>query len=257
MITFSLEEITPDTANQYLERNKGNRAITKDRVNALAREMRDGVFMVTHQCIAFNANGDLIDGQHRLSAIIQSGQNVKLFVARYERTETAMLLPFDNGLTRKHYDLLEYNKKQTELASAVLRLMSHGKIITTNDVKECMELYAHEFALVLDSTANSAKHRSSAGAKAAIALLCRTYPAFSVEIVSQYVRFVNFNLEGMWPSVAACVRALENVRASGGSAIQRTVATRVWYAFKPENKHLRLIRIMDEQQLIDEMRDAC
>jgi hypothetical protein len=31
----------------------------------------------------------------------------------------------------------------------------------------------------------------------------------------------------------------------------------VWYAFQPENKHLKLIRILDENALIAEMQTFC
>jgi hypothetical protein len=50
---------------------------------------------------------------------------------------------------------------------------------------------------------------------------------------------------------------LENIRASGGSAMQKMVASRVWYAFHPENKQLKLIRILDENALIAEMQAFC
>ncbi len=57
MITFTLETITPLLAAQYLARNLNNRAITKERVLSLSRDMQSGAFLVTHQCIAFNSNG--------------------------------------------------------------------------------------------------------------------------------------------------------------------------------------------------------
>lgn len=257
MITFTLETISPHVAKQYLERNKKNRLITRERVNSLARDIESGAFMVTHQCIAFNANGDLIDGQHRLSAVVASGKTVQIYVARYERTETAMALPFDNGLTRKHYDILDITRKQTELASAVLRIKGGANTFTSADIQACVDRHEAEFKSVLECSSNTAKHRSSAGAKAAIALLIRKSPEASNEIIKQYVKFVNFDLDGMWPSVAACVRALENIRASGGSTMQKMVASRVWYAFQPENKQLKLIRILDENALITEMQACC
>jgi hypothetical protein len=257
MITFTLEAISPHVAKQYLERNHKNRSLTKERVNALSRDIQSDAFMVTHQCIAFNANGDLIDGQHRLSAVVATGKSVQMYVARYERTETAMALPFDNGLTRKHYDILDITRKQTELASAVLRIKGRANTFTSADIQACVDHHESQFNTVLECSSNTAKHRSSAGAKAAIALLIKKNPQAADEIIQQYVKFLNFDLDGMWPSVAACVRALENIRASGGSTMQKMVASRVWYAFQPENKHLKLIRILDENALIAEMQAFC
>lgn len=257
MITFTLETISPQVARQYLDRNKKNRTITAERVKSLSRDVEAGAFMVTHQCIAFNANGDLIDGQHRLSAVVATGKTVQMYVARYERTETAMALPFDNGLTRKHYDILEITRKQTELASAVLRIKGRASTFTAADIQACVDKHQVQFKAVLECSANTAKHRSSAGAKAAIALLIKKLPDSTDSIINQYVKFLNFDLDGMWPSVAACVRALENIRSSGGSTMQKMVAARVWHAFHPENQHLKLIRILDENALISEMQAFC
>lgn len=253
MITFTFESITPLLAAQYLARNLNNRAITKERVLSLSRDMQSGAFLVTHQCIAFNSNGELIDGQHRLSAVVASGKTVQMYVARYERTESAMALPLDTGLTRKHYDILDISKKQAELASAILRIKGGPKTFTTNDVQTCIDKHLECITKVMESNNNTAKHRSSAGAKAAIVLLCERYKEDAPVIIDQFVKFVNFNLDGMWQSVAACVRALENIRAQGGSSVQRMVAVRVWYAFKPENRDLKIIRIMDEAAILAEM----
>lgn len=257
MIMFTLETLSPAVARAYLAKNTNNRAITKERVLALARDMKSGAFIVTHQCIAFNANGELIDGQHRLSAIVESNITVQMYVARYDRLETAMALPFDNGLTRKHYDILSVNRREAELASAVLRIKGGAKTFTPADIQACIEKHRQKFNSVLACTSNTAKNRSSAGAKAAIVLLMHKYVESADEILEQYRRFVNFDLDGMWTSVAACVRAMENLNGSGGNTIQRMVSVRVWHAFKPENKHLKLIRILDEFELVSEMQPLC
>ena len=68
-IQSTLMDIGPDIASQWLEGNVRNRRIDQKHVNCLAQEMAAGRWMMTHQGIAFDANGTLIDGQHRLWAI--------------------------------------------------------------------------------------------------------------------------------------------------------------------------------------------
>ena len=65
--------ITPELASEMLQRNTNNRDIRTNHVNRIADEMRAGRWSLTHQGIAFNCDGTLIDGQHRLMAIVKSG----------------------------------------------------------------------------------------------------------------------------------------------------------------------------------------
>lgn len=68
--------VTPDMAREWLKKNKRNRNPVDASVGAMAREMSADRWMLTHQGIAFSTRGDLIDGQHRLMAIAESGTEV-------------------------------------------------------------------------------------------------------------------------------------------------------------------------------------
>ncbi len=64
--------VTPAMARQWLERNTRNRSISQHTVTAYARDMKAGNWLVTHQGVAFNRRDELVDGQHRLHAIIEA-----------------------------------------------------------------------------------------------------------------------------------------------------------------------------------------
>lgn len=82
-LTVSLEEITPRLAASYLDLNfAGNRRRSASRARRYGNVMKRGHWRVTHEGIAFNADGKLIDGQHRLQAIVDSGETVTMFVVR-------------------------------------------------------------------------------------------------------------------------------------------------------------------------------
>lgn len=72
--------ITPELAKSYLERNIKNRVLTKSQVDYFAKQMKNGQWMLTGQGISFDINGNLIDGQHRLSAIIKANTSIKMLV---------------------------------------------------------------------------------------------------------------------------------------------------------------------------------
>jgi hypothetical protein len=81
MVT-TVETITPELANAYLEANKKNRAIRWHNVAKYASDMRAGNWKLTHQGIGFYADGSLADGQHRLKAIVEADVAVKMNVTR-------------------------------------------------------------------------------------------------------------------------------------------------------------------------------
>lgn len=78
---LKIMEIDPNTAKMMLLSNNMNRRLSQRHVNKLAAEMASGHYMLNGQTIAFSANGKLLDGQHRLNAVIQSGVTVKMAVA--------------------------------------------------------------------------------------------------------------------------------------------------------------------------------
>ena len=70
---ISIMQITPDLAAEFLKRNTSNRAIKKSKIKKYADDLRRGNWKLTHQGVAISPSGRLLDGQHRLSAIVQSG----------------------------------------------------------------------------------------------------------------------------------------------------------------------------------------
>ncbi len=73
--------INPDLATQWLEGNVRNRRIDPKHVDILAQDMEAGKWRMTHQGIAFSDQGILVDGQHRLWAILQSGCTIRMAVS--------------------------------------------------------------------------------------------------------------------------------------------------------------------------------
>ncbi len=72
-------DITPSMAEVWLmERNPHNRRVVEAHAERMAGEMKAGRWRLTHQGIAFDTNGVLIDGQHRLWAIVLSGCTVPM-----------------------------------------------------------------------------------------------------------------------------------------------------------------------------------
>lgn len=75
-----LFDVTPALAAKWLERNTRNRPLRDSVVLRYAADMRDGKWKVTGDAIAFDTTGAVINGQHRLWAVLESGVTVKMLV---------------------------------------------------------------------------------------------------------------------------------------------------------------------------------
>jgi len=96
-------EVTPELASEWLTLNSCNRCIKKAVVNMYAASMERGAWGITGETIKFGSNGLLLDGQHRLSAVIKSGATVILEV-RYG-LDPAGFINLDSGSKRTSADV--------------------------------------------------------------------------------------------------------------------------------------------------------
>ena len=78
----SIETITPCLAKEWLQKNLYNRKIRPRKVRQYAADMRAGKWRTTHQGIAFDKEGNLMDGQHRLLAICETNIPQTMMVTR-------------------------------------------------------------------------------------------------------------------------------------------------------------------------------
>lgn len=97
--------ITPELAEQMLSRNiKNNRPVSIMTINQYAIDIVAGKWMDTADSIKFDIDGNMIDGQHRLHAIIKAGIPVEMWVATELNAESVRYI--DTGRKRTANDLL-------------------------------------------------------------------------------------------------------------------------------------------------------
>ena len=92
------KEITPAIARIMLERNTGNRLVNQEHVRTLTREMLLGRWKLNGDTICLNGDR-LIDGQHRLLAVVASGVTIETLVVE--------------GLPSDVFDTKDIGKKRT------------------------------------------------------------------------------------------------------------------------------------------------
>ncbi len=82
-IIMKVETVTPEMAKEWLEKHYNhNRKLSKAHLARLVEYMKIGAWEFNGASIRFDKDGELIDGQHRLSALATHGQSIDILVQR-------------------------------------------------------------------------------------------------------------------------------------------------------------------------------
>jgi len=192
---FEYAMVTPDVAAELLAKNTRNRPVNYKHLGQLTADMVDDKFKVTHQAVAVDKNGVLVDGQHRLKAIVQSdiGQVLPISwnqpgiggpIDRVNRRTPAQQYQIETGLPgRELYCIL-----------AVLCELQTGVENPTKDqMDRTHDNFMEEVAWVLDAYKGK-KRGFTAAVRAAFAYI---YPLDREKVAEAYARLIDVNvLEG-------------------------------------------------------------
>jgi hypothetical protein len=106
-IKYEMVSVTPEIASAWLGQNHGNRNQRRHKVDQYARDLAAGTWMTTGDPIRFDWNDRLIDGQHRLEAVVSSGVTMFTLVVRGLDPRVQDVL--DQGAKRSAADALIFN----------------------------------------------------------------------------------------------------------------------------------------------------
>lgn len=121
--TFEWVDITPDLATEWLEKNETNRVLRPGQINKYARDIQTGDFTLSNDAICFDPDGNLLNGQHRLHAIIKS--DTPLLHGIMYNVPPDTMKNMDSGASRTIADVLR-NQGETHvetLGSTVRQLI--------------------------------------------------------------------------------------------------------------------------------------
>ena len=96
--------VTPELARKWLKMNEKNRRISKRRVSVYSRDILNGTWSLNGESIKFDTEGKLLDGQHRLEAVIEANTAAEFLVVKGLRPETQTTM--DTGRKRSLKDVL-------------------------------------------------------------------------------------------------------------------------------------------------------
>ena len=141
-------DVTPQLAATWLVRNYFNRKISEEMVERFKRAMLAGDWRLTHQGIAFDRYGLLVDGQNRLEAVRQSGKTVKMHV--FVGQTIANHETIDCGKPRSNLDVIRLEQRDSRITTkhlSTLRAMLAGRLCQRLNLssKEIDIKYEHHY----------------------------------------------------------------------------------------------------------------
>lgn len=151
-------KVTPKKAEEWLQRNTNNRHLRSDLVERIRRDIIAGHWQDTGDTVKFNKKGDLIDGQHRLGAVVKSGKTVVMHVATGVPDDAKNVI--DTGVARTARDVLVlsgHDYRNVAIVAAISRLLltepklgfveEKHRTATTSEVLEFVEKHSDEIVV--------------------------------------------------------------------------------------------------------------
>jgi len=253
-VTGYAVDVTPDIARVWLLTNTGNRSPRAAHIAALARDIVAGRWRLTHQGIAFSADGRLIDGQHRLQAIIKADRPATLMV--FLGIHDDMFGALDRGAVRSVRDEIGMSAAWVDPIGTMVRILLTGetKKVTPTDVREMMDAFNAEQTIMMHTFSSYAPGRSNAPIKAA--LICRLATSNGGQrktLLEQWRAFATLDLPAMDRTSGAMLKRLERVRGAAGSVNSDERLAVAFVGWGPD-RTLQRIQIDDVSKQIGEMR---
>lgn len=183
--------ITPEQAQYWLDNhNTANRKLREPHAANIARQMDLGYWNGdTHEGIAFAKDGSLIDGQHRLRAVVLHGRPVEMLVWTGQEPDNRLVV--GAGTPRTAADTLQIAGYQVtrHVPATLNRLITGGVEVKRGEKLSTKELEAaylqHREAVEFAHTAlpKTPNVHLSAALRAAVA---RAYYHVSADLLSQF-----------------------------------------------------------------------
>jgi hypothetical protein len=158
-----LETVTPADAKRMLsdtEKNGAqNRALSKRRVSLIAEAIKKGDYKTTHQGIALDKKGSVVDGQHRLHGIVESDTAVRMLVTRGLEDDAMQVI--DRGRSRTLGDVvsiggMSYGNRRVAIARSIIQFIrdegegkSENMDVLDSDVLDVMAKFSDGIEWVL------------------------------------------------------------------------------------------------------------
>lgn len=231
--------VTPAMAEHWLVANTDNRPIRRFTVLEYAGAMKRGEWKLSPQGVTFSASGRLLDGQHRLAAIVQAGVNVWLYVTRGAPDDVFSVL--DQGARRSYADVSGLPKKVAEARGFLARQMWQGKTHPTVAQINVVPHAIDQVAIDLLAEAGTTRRGVASAPSIAAAALRAMRDGHRGWVFATYKAMVNLDFSSLDPAPLSFLRQCIDSRA--GTKLD--MFARAWTTFDYAGRARTKIQIRD------------
>jgi len=234
--------VTPEQAATWLRQNTSNRPLRLSHVNTLRQSFERGEYVQTHQGIAFDEDGVLLDGQHRLMAISQMKSGRFPMLVSFNLPRKAAFQVIDATQAKRTVaDVLAVTREVAEVARFLATINVGYSAVTPTLVAPYVDFCKSEVAALKGVSSATCRTWSSASVRAAAVIAMKTGNA---EYVKSVYRALCANDFEAMPRVAYSV-----YRAAMGNRISTTTRfdmfARCLRMFNPANANNARVQIRD------------
>ncbi len=216
--------ITPEKALNWLDNaNVHNRNVSETHVEQLARDMKNGRWQLTHEGIAFNPYGVLLDGQHRLWAIVMADVPIDMHVWFGISGETLEVI--NGGRVRSLADRLRLGRQHGQVTkdhTSTLKAMVGGfpgpKALTSSEAADYLSRHN-------DAVRFAAAHLPplvrGVGVSYVRAVIARAWYSFELTDLAKFCRILSSGFAEC-PTDAVIIKLRDQLIA-GSNSRNRTV----------------------------------
>ena len=227
-VSVAIVSVTPEMARLWTEGHNNYRKLSKVAVTRYQRIMDNGLWSLS-QPLIFDENGLMIDGDHRMNAVMGHGKPVD-FVVLYGYNPKSSIT-FDNGRSRTGADALAHEfpemLKSSRVQSIVracegglsstgaqwMRLMNTEFIVAYNKWKPCVDIF------LPISTGKGYDVRS-----AIVAAFCRALnknPDWEELLLTGLTAYAELKFTEQLEPFRLLRKAADNLKGQGSSAIRQ------------------------------------
>lgn len=250
-----LQFITPEIAANFLTHNVVNRPIRMNWVHELAAMLINGEFLLHHQGICFDVNGNLSDGQHRLLAIIESNTGAWLNVTYDAPVEG--VVGVDVGKKRNYADILHLGKCHASFLTHSYRvLISTRTNPRVSDLQKLNTILGPTIEDLLNYAPSFSKFYSSNPIKFAAVLRARAGGNRDY-IFPLYRNLTLIDIENLPPIARSLIKQKETGTIPVAvSTRDFSFQARCWILFDERRKNSKVLLSGDTTRTMQEIRDV-
>ncbi len=235
--------VTPEMAREMLLNNV-NRPVIPTNLRVLVGAISRGEWRTTHQGIAFDKHGNLVDGQHRLLACIATGIPITVEVTFGLDPEDRDAM--DGGRIRtvgNHLDLDARIAQPLRLASSFVYSNTALTIPQIRDVAATG--ISNSLGDLVTFCGSTSRVFSSAGVRLA-AGICLLAGRPKDHVLTQYRAMVLMSFDACCPAALSLIKQSQSSKASAAGSSTRELFARALRVFDPMRASTSRIQIADD-----------